>query len=386
MNRVKIAIFFSLIVLIGLIVISILLAKSGENNNKVQEVTKKPAIEETSSKINPSVLLSEAKNIPILKSEEADKNFQLQDKLPYISQDFELGYSDLTGKYYIHKKTPKADEEIDKFLIENELPNLKSTYKELFKETKKSVLQTIKEDEFKIIDFNSSVEKENIDESNNNVDYDKIREENRKNNLQVLNKLFTQLFSPSTGGTDQLSDFLSNEEDESTPSSEVIIPPSQTNLTLDSIFNEAGTKVGTPPKILRGVMTRECPPLINLPNEKIIEYSNPGNGIPVGHGCFRNSIGASGPMQFLPDVWTRNASAVNRFGGYTHTPYIANMRDSVYAAAWKLKRDSQTSDLNWSYEQVKRAVICYNAGCGRLSNPPSSTLRYLEAVWKIYKS
>ena len=121
-------------------------------------------------------------------------------------------------------------------------------------------------------------------------------------------------------------------------------------------------------------------------DEKIIEYSQPNKGIPIGHGCYRNSIGASGPMQFLPYVWTSYASSVNRFGGYTHTPYIANIRDSVYGAAWKLKRDSRTTDINWTYDQVRRAIICYNAGCGRLNNPPSSTLRYLKAVWAIYKS
>jgi len=375
MNRVKIAIFFSLVVLVGLIVISIFLSQSGGKNNLTKDVIK-PVIEET--KTDPSKLLNETKNLPILTEEDADKNFQLQDKIPYISQDFELGYSDLTGKYYVYKKTPKADAQLNKFFSDFKPSNLNVV--------NKNVAQAINEEELKIIDFNSSIEKESISKSDNTQDYEKVKEENRKNNLQVLSKLFTQLFSPSTGGTDQLSDFLSNEDGEATPNLEVLIPSVETNLTLDGIFNEAGIKIGTPPKILRGVMSRECPPLINLPNEKIIEYSKPGNGIPPTHGCYRNSIGVMGPMQFFPGLWSDYGRAVNRFGDYTHNPYIENIRDAVYGAAWKLKRDSRTTDLNWTYDQVRRAVVCYNAGCGRLNNPPSSTLRYLEAVWNIYKS
>ena len=75
MNRVKIAIFFSLVVLIGLITISIFLAKSGDKTNNIQENVKKPEIEETKTSKNTSQLLSEAKNLPILTSEDADKNF-----------------------------------------------------------------------------------------------------------------------------------------------------------------------------------------------------------------------------------------------------------------------------------------------------------------------
>ena len=119
MNRVKIAIFFSLVVLVGLIVISIFLSQSGGKNNLTKDVIK-PVIEET--KINTTKLLNEAKNLPILTGDEADKNFQLQDKMPHITPDFELGYSDLTGQYYIYKKTPQADAQLNKFL-ENYKPS-----------------------------------------------------------------------------------------------------------------------------------------------------------------------------------------------------------------------------------------------------------------------
>ncbi|MEK6952052.1 MAG: hypothetical protein AABX29_03485 [Nanoarchaeota archaeon] len=354
MNRVKIAIFFSLVVLIGLIVISMFLAQSGGKNNLTKDVIK-PVIEET--KTDPSKLLSETKNLPYLTGEDADKNFQLQDKMPYVSQDFELGYSDLTGKYYLYKKSPKADAQLKKFLENNSITNLNN----LIYEVNKNVQNVITLDENKIIDYNLTELKKSDSKY-----LDKIKQDIRL--LSEVVKIFSEPIEPKQEISSSQSAILKED------------------LNLDKIFNEAGSKVGTPPKILKGVMTRECPPIISLPNEKIIEYSNPGNGIPIGHGCYRNSIGASGPMQFLPDVWTGYAFAVNRFGGYTHTPYIANIRDSVYGAAWKLKRDSRSTDLNWTYDQVRRAIICYNAGCGRLSNPPSSTLRYLEAVWNIYNS
>ncbi len=368
MNRIKIAIFFSLIVLIGLISISVFLANSGNKTNNIQENVKKPKIEETKVKINTSQMLNEAKNIPILTSEEADKNFELQSKMPYITKDFELGYSDLTGQYYVYKKTSKADAELSKFLENNEFTDLNN----LLKEVNKSVQNTILEEENKI-----------INEDRQNVSNTKINKQQKDvETLSKLIKIFSSFNSKISIGSDPEESSSVSGTIEQSGQQEI----NSDNITLDSIFNEAGTKIGTPPKILRGVMTRECSPLVSLPNEKIIEYSQPGNGIPLGHGCFKNSKGASGPMQFLPDVWLSYASAVNKFGGYTHTPYIANMRDSVYAAAWKLKRNSRTTDLNWTYEQVRRAVICYNAGCGRLNNPPSSTLRYLEAVWNMYKS
>lgn len=355
MNRVKIAIFFSLIVLIGLIAISIFLAQSGGKNNLTKDVIK-PVIEET--KIDPSKLLNEAKNLPILTSEDADKNFQLEDKMPYISQDFELGYSDLTGKYYVYKKTPKADAQLNKFLEDYKPFNLVVI--------NKSVTQTIFDEENKIIN-----EKEQSVTKNNS------KQQKDAETFSKLIKIFSTFNTNSTIGI----------ESESTSSSNTNISITSQEITsLDSIFNEAGIKIGTPPKILKGVLTQECPPIMSLTNEKIIEYSKPGNGIPPTHGCYRNSIGVMGPMQFFPGLWSDYGRAVNRFGGYTHQPYIENIRDSVYAASWNLKRDSRSTDLNWTYDQVRRAVICYNAGCGRLKNPPSSTLRYLEAVWNTYNS
>src|SRR5206468_1134879 len=106
--------------------------------------------------------------------------------------------------------------------------------------------------------------------------------------------------------------------------------------------------------------------------QKVAAYSQPGGGLQSGDSCYSpNSAGAEGPMQFIPRFWIPYSTAVNRYGGYNHKPYIENIRDSVYAAAENLKKNSLAHGFDWTYENVRRAIICWNAGCSRLDNPPS---------------
>ncbi len=297
---------------------------------------------------------------------------KFKEKLPYTSDDFDMGYSDYLGKFYMRKKTPQANEKIDQFLKDNGLFEISQEFEDLFVTTDKPVDQAINQDEEKIFEQKEE-EREKIEQQYQQEQKEKESKPDKE--VERITNIFDALFSFDIG-----------EISEGTPPGGTIDNiPSADLSSLESIFNEAGLKAKTPPSILHAVMSIECGFIFDLTGPKIAEYSQAGKGIPPSHPCFRNGIGASGPMQFLPTTWTGYANAVNTIGGYTRKPYIENILDSVYAAAKKLKLDSLAFGLDWNYEHVRRAVVCYNAGCSRYPNSiPSSTQSYFQRVWDYY--
>lgn len=169
---------------------------------------------------------------------------------------------------------------------------------------------------------------------------------------------------------------------------------------LSLIFNEVAGKINMPAKLLSGVMKIECPAIFQLSDQEIATYSQPGQGIPASGKtarCYRNNVGAMGPMQFMSGTWPGYANAVNKFGGYTHKPNVENIRDSAYAGArmyylnsGKTEAERPKAGQAWSRDQVLRSVICYNAGCGRLSKSfedlPKETQKYFNTLWAYYTS
>lgn len=150
---------------------------------------------------------------------------------------------------------------------------------------------------------------------------------------------------------------------------------------IGEIFKEAGEKVGVPPRLLEAFNARECS-LLDLPANLVAEYSRPGGRLPPGNKCV-SYAGAKGPFQFIDSTWARYASAVNRFGGYTHTPNVFNIRDSAYAAAEYLKSMAHAaSPTQWTKDEVYRAAGGY---CGSQCRPDRACgADYCGGVWGYY--
>jgi len=148
-----------------------------------------------------------------------------------------------------------------------------------------------------------------------------------------------------------------------------------TPSNLDSLFAEAGQRVGTPPPLIKAVMAHECGVLLSETSANILAWSQAGAGLPITHKCFDGGVAKGdgldlGPMQFyIPRYFEVYSQSVNQFGNYNRPkPYVENIVDSVYASAYKLKLDSKSSDSNFSCLEVKRASWCYACGCSRYDN------------------
>ncbi|MBI2051823.1 hypothetical protein HYT33_03630 [Candidatus Roizmanbacteria bacterium] len=311
-------------------------------------------------------LLDEARRFSkVFTQDQLDSTKKFNVKLPYESADFDIAYSDLTGQYFVKKKTPQADAKLDEFLRQNNMSAVRDNFNYLFVFGD----EPVSEQRNKAEDKARKAREEPKEESRVPVPSPPSVAPQKKD-IELLVKLVKSLTNLGSGAG------------QAGQGGAGLIPNAG---VLDGIFNEAGQKAGTPPVILRAVMRIECGSILSLPPETIVEYSTAGNGIPPGHPCFRNSAGAMGPMQFMSGTWPGYGSAVNRIGGYPHEPYVENIRDSVYASAEKLKSDSQAPDFNWSQEQVRRAIVCYHAGCARYpNNIPQSTQRYFDQVWQEY--
>jgi len=171
---------------------------------------------------------------------------------------------------------------------------------------------------------------------------------------------------------------------------------------MKNLFNEIGTKVGVPPKIIEGIMQIESQGSLSYSDDKVINYSTPGVLIP---GCGPNDCSATGPMQMTightnyssncpkccwngpcscPNAWAGFGRAVNTYGGYTHATNPCNLRDSLYAASLKLKNNSGAkSSTSWTKEEVDRAGLRYHGSCA-VPFPRLGNRTYCEFLWWYY--
>lgn len=117
--------------------------------------------------------------------------------------------------------------------------------------------------------------------------------------------------------------------------------------------------------------------------QRILEYSRHGNRLPPDNSCFGNSYGAKGPLQSINRTLAGWARAVDRFGGYSHKPYIENIKDRVCAASWKIKSDGKPKDpFHWTKEEVLTASGVY---CGSRCAHIPACLRRCENAWEYYR-
>jgi len=220
-------------------------------------------------------------------------------------------------------------------------------------------------------------EKYQTEQNNNSINKEsdlfptvKSEDETVKNTIrqvQSLNNLF-KLFTTNR--------IQSRPGPSSTPRG-VTIPSSNQSVpsSLDALFAEAGQRVGTPPPLIKAVMAHECGVLLSETPSNILAWSQAGAGLPITHKCFDGGVAKGdgldlGPMQFyIPRYFEVYSQSVNQFGNYNRPkPYVENIVDSVYASAYKLKLDSESSDSNFSCLEVKRASWCYACGCSRYDN------------------
>lgn len=315
-------------------------------------------------------------NIRSIPSSTASSLSTLDRKLPQTNSDFEMIHSPVVGQYFIRKKTPQADQKINDFLRENGISSIDDVNRTapifvIVSEPVQNVAQK-KEEEF-ISNKDEGIQESGPTPTSPPIPTPGVDQQTAKD-AQLLSELFKTILTfeletvetPSAGG-------------EQVPSGQL----SQASGALAAIFNEAGSKVGVAPKLLESFMRVECGRLLALPDEVINAYSQPGSGLPPNHYCFGNAWGAHGPMQFIRTTWARYASSVNRYGGYTHTPYIENIRDSVYAAAEKIKLDGRAANpFSWNQEEVYRSGRAY---CGRCHEIPACP-NYCQRVWANYST
>ncbi len=218
---------------------------------------------------------------------------------------------------------------------------------------------------------------------------------------RVGNIDFSQLINPSmTISPSPSLTFISPTT--SYPTLSIFNPPISSYSNFTQLFEEVGSKVGVPPKILAAVTTAESPSTLNLTKEKINLYSTPNNVIP---NCRPNVCSATGPMQmtigvdnsgsfqclkcgltYCPNAWARYGKSINIFKGASHNPNLCNLLDNIYATAYKLKNDSEATDpINCSQEQVYRAGTRYHGSCSdRYRYPRLGNRTYCEFLWWFY--
>ncbi len=375
------ALIFLLLLIMAVLVLTSLLNKSNSSTQQNQ-----PALIPTvslSGRTNPSrprssmTTQDEIRKISKTYSADQVKNaIDFQKKLPLSSAEFDMTYSESLGQYFIQKKTPDADQKINEFLQQNNMQDVKDSFPNNFVSTTKPAAAIQRKAEDDLI----KARLENLKMSDEVVPLPIEGPAGKSGDQQNLIDSSKTVLSFNFGAPKPKKTTVSGAGAIANPT------------VLDAIFNEAGARVGTPPKMLKAIMSIECGRLISAtPDQDILAWSAPGApGLPRGHGCYQNQggYGAYGPMQFVPGTFSRYGSAVNRYGGYAHAPSIQNIRDSVFAAAELFLLNSGATGPTWTLEQMKRAYVCYAAGCsqydtGRLG---SDTQRLFETFLQRYNS
>ena len=329
--------------------------------------------------------------------------------LPLLDKNYSIFYSPLFNKVYFKPQNSQGKKQVEELIKKYQLEKIINKFPQNF-----------------IIDENITEEKIRLEEN--------IFLENKQKNLLANYQKDSSLLTitpflttiPSPQSTEQnslriLGELLkilsqsselyqTNLENNYLSPSPSIFPPPSSSLpqlkinNLTELFNDVSQRVGVPVKILEGVLTIEMPSTFNLTPEQVALYSQPGNRI---NNCSPNVCSATGPMQMTigidnsgsnkclscglnscPNAWASYGNAVNIYTKDTHIPDPCNLRDNIFAAAYKLKTDSQAPDpLNWTQEQVYRAGTRYYGSCAdkyryeRLGNRT-----YCEFLWWYYNN
>jgi hypothetical protein len=337
-----------------------------------------------------------------------EKIDELKNKAPLISDDFEIDYFYTADTFIVYEKTPQAKEEFLNFLKENHLEELKDTKIFIFTQDSKEKFQNkiedilIKSKESYFFNSISPTPLSSPSSLNSPLPTSNLGE----NSLSILVDLLKIMFTPSSVNLpNNISPTILpiNISPTEAAVTQPVAKPKLIPNSLSEIFEEVSIKVGVPKKILEAVLRIETPSTFNLSSSEIQKYSTPGYFLPR---CGPNICSATGPMQmtigvdhngnsscpscgigFCPNAWAVYRNAINILGNYSHSPNPCNIRDNIYAAAWKLKKDSGAEDpLIWTKDQVFRAATRYYGSCSdkyRFSRFGGRT--YCEYVWDYYQ-
>ncbi len=146
------------------------------------------------------------------------------------TEDFKLGFSEVTNQFYVQKKTAQAEEKLREYLKENNVLEVYEDDPAIFILTDEDLKTYIPKQQNYILEVfdEESIEPPKIEQKN----YDEVRKENREKNLNTIANLTKELFSPSTAGTSQLADlFTGGDEEAENESSNIQTTTQQTNQT-----------------------------------------------------------------------------------------------------------------------------------------------------------
>lgn len=202
--------------------------------------------------------------------------------------------------------------------------------------------------------------------------------------ISIIFDLFGLLF-PKGDSSPQSSNLNENQGGQSSSS------PATTVTSLRDIFTEVEQKVQVPARIVEGVLLVESPATFNFSKAEIQNYSQPGATIP---SCRPNECSAAGPMQMTTGIDNIGSSRCggcglnqcpNAWAQYGQGLQPCNLRDSIYAGAAKLKKDSGNKGGVWTQDQVYRAAVRYYGSCSdnyRYQKLGGRT--YCEFLWWYY--
>lgn len=353
----------------------------------------------------------ERKILPQLNSftqDEIEKYTTFIQNIPILDKNYSIFYSPLFNKVYFKPKNTQGKKQIRELIKKYQLEKTINKFPQNF-----------------IIDENITEEKIRLEENNFLENQQKKLLDNYQKNPSSLTVKPFLTIAPSPQSEEQNSfdalvellkillqgaEFSQTnlENNHLSPSPSVFFPQSSPSLpqfkitSLTQLFNDVSQRVGVPVKILEGVLTIETPSTFNLTSDQIALYSQPGNRI---NNCAPNICSATGPMQMTigidnsgsnkcskcglnscPNAWAAYGRAVNIFTNDTHTPDPCNLRDNIFAAAYKLKTDSKATDpLNWTQEQVYEAGRRYHGSCSdKYRYPYLGNRTYCEFLWWYY--
>lgn len=198
------------------------------------------------------------------------------------------------------------------------------------------------------------------------------------------------------------------------------LPPAVTSL--GEIIKASSDWTGVPWGVIEAMAMIEGRHLFNYSDDQIQKYSQPGEKDPIN--CSPNICSAAGPMQLTtgkenadcekcpaacdydPNAWEAYKNAVNEATGEGRKPEVCNIKDSIFAAAKKMKIDSGTpfgEKGDWGKETVRRVATRYYGECwccpsggdwqlckpGKEEETPACKRlgkSYCEFVWEYYQA
>ena len=457
-EKVFILIAVSIFILFILIILTSLLSKKGQN----PPLTLKPTINPTLSlnKItkvkdnalkNDKVVFFEKNILPkikVLPKDEAQKINDLTKKLPLENEDFSALYLPLSNRVVFFTKNEKGRQKVDNFLKALNLDHFPNQYPHLITITDNwQIVEDYKKDEENMMVAKSEALKASlaqplefpISTSSHQLTLTPaalitppLSPAPFNNPFVILAEIFKifyenmppekiPCFDPSCSNLN-LSPTASNQPFSPSPFPTIFNPPinfpsfsSPGYQSLQSLFKEAGEKVGVPPKILEGVAYIEYRQVFSLSPEDINLYSQPGAILPK---CPINECSATGPMQITtgvdnkgstscsecpsikkkpppqqkcPNTWGNFAAKIPEHIDKNRRPNPCNLKDSIYAAAIILKdanRDSNSS--SWTQKEVYKAGEKYHGKCDENYRydilGDGNRWTYCEFLWWYYNN